>query len=269
MEMTFNQYITNPMGKNNTVLSAAVREATRRDYTTRFNNILLRENGRIDYWLYKGKGAVYFLHIKIPSEVVKNFYYDVVLKFTGSPEVVGGMHGLDKYKVQFYSNDPAFVFTYAHVFRTNNLFIKELSGKMSRRALKEKPKEKNANELVGYVKSLFFAYLFMEQRGLFKPAILNVAQSLDINYLVSQIEDADSKIDKRQVEGAKVSQKKKEKISDDTYKKLRKSGVSDDQIDSAGFVRTTDKVKKVKKGTTSKFVSKSNSIKGIKKTKRF
>ena len=51
MKMTFEQYITNPMGKNNAILSNMVKEAIRADYTRKFNNILLRENGKINYFL--------------------------------------------------------------------------------------------------------------------------------------------------------------------------------------------------------------------------
>ena len=53
--MTFDQYIANPLGKRNAVLSAITRESIRKDYTNRFNNILLRENGIINYTTYKSK----------------------------------------------------------------------------------------------------------------------------------------------------------------------------------------------------------------------
>ena len=245
MDMTFEQYIANPMGKNNAVLSGAVREITRKDYTHRFNNILLRENGKINYNVYKDKHGAYYVHIKIPSEVVKNFYYDVVLKFTGTGDQIRNLTGLNNYKVQFFSNDPAFVYTYAHVFLKNDLFIKELASKMSRRALKEAPNEKNPNKLVGYVKSLFFAYLFMQQRGLFNPIHLTTAQPLDLKYLLSTIEDADTKIRKRQEEGEKVSKAKKIAVSDNQAKKLQNLGVNQNTMDR--IVTTTSKVQGVKK----------------------
>lgn len=261
MDMTLDQYISNPMGKNNAVLSGSVREITRKDYTHRFNNILLRENGKIDYFVYKGKGNEYYFHIKIPSEVVKNFYYDVVLKFTPTADQIRIGTTLNQYKVQFYSNDPAFVYTYAHVFLKNDLFIKELASKMSKRALKEAPNEKNPNKLVGYVKSLFFAYLFMQQRGLFNPIRLTSAQPLDLKYLVSQIEDADTKIEKRQEEGEKVSKKKKVEVSTDTAKKINRIGMTDQSRER--LVTTTNKVQKVKRSGSS-----NSSRKSIKSTNK-
>lgn len=266
MDMTFEQYIINPMGKNNAILSASVREITKKDYTRRFNNILLRENGKIDYAIYKGKGAVYFVHIKIPSEVVKNFYYDVVLKFTGSANAVGSMKGLDKYNVQFFSNDPAFVFTYAHVFKKNDLFIKELAKKSSKEALTKPPKEKNPNQLVGYVKSLYFAYLFMQQRGLFSSTRLSSAQPLDINYLLSVIQDTDDVIRRRQEEGKKVNSAKKTEVSSSTMSKLQKMGVGQDSMDR--LVTTTSKTQSVKRN---KAMNVRSTKKGItsKKTNKF
>lgn len=258
--MTLEEYILNPMGKSNAVLSAAAREAQRKIYSSKFNNILLRENGKIDYFLYKGKGAVYYVHVKIPSEVVKNFYYDVVLKFTGSDKLVANSSGLDKYEVQFYSNDPAFVYTYAYVFRKKGLFIPELAPKMSKKALKTPAHEKNPENMVGYVKSLYFAYLFMKQRGLFSKIKFVSAPDINIKSLLSNIEDADSKIEKRQELGEKVSKRKKETISKSDYNKIKRMGVKDDSL--SGFnVTTTKKVGVVK--------NKASNIKRTKSTKRF
>ena len=81
-KMTLEQYIKNPMGKNNAVMSAALRETIKKQYDVKFHNVLLRENGKIDFRLYKNKDAnTYYIHVKVPSETCENFYYDVVLKF--------------------------------------------------------------------------------------------------------------------------------------------------------------------------------------------
>ena len=259
--MTFDEYIINPMGKSNAVMSAAAREAQRKIYSNKFNNILLRENGKINYYIYKGKGAEYWIHVKVPSEVVKNFYYDVVMKFTGDASLAASAAGLDKYQVQFYSNDPAFVYTYAYVFRSKGLFISELTSKMSRKALTGRPKEKNPENLVGYVKSLYFAYLFVKQRGLFSKIKFAAAPSIDLKYLLSQVEDADKKIQKREEEGAKVSSRKKTVVSEDDMRKIKSYGVSDDAL--SGITVSTTKKTGVAKTTAknSKFVKKTKSTK--------
>lgn len=261
--MTFDEYITNPMGKSNAVLSVAVREAQRNIYTNKFNNILLRENGRIDYFLYKGKGAIYYIHIKIPSEVVKDFYYDVVIKFIGDAKKVAVFTKLDKYDVQFFSNDPAFVFNYTYVFGKKGLFIKELSQRMSNKALHSPAKEKNPDNTVGYVKSIYFAYLFMKQRGLFTKSMFDSAPDINIRYLLSVIMPADKKIELRQELGAK--EKKKTKISEDTRRRLKSHGVSDDNMGNLR-VQTTRKVGVVnnKSGNVAK-TKKSKTTKKIQK----
>lgn len=247
MEMTFEQYIANPMGKNNAVMSAIARENQRAVYKAKFDNILLREKGLIDYKLYKDeKSNTYWVYIKVPSEVVKEFYYDVVLKFYTDESVSEGGNNLFKYKVKFFSNDPAFVFTYAHVFSKNNLFVKELSPRMSSEALKSPASEKNPSNIVGYVKTLYFAYLVMENRGLNKLSRFN-GECIPLNLvnLINQIEPADSKIARRQEEGAKVSKAKKITLDKSTFNKVKKI-VGKDANFSGIQVKTSNTIKSIK-----------------------
>lgn len=257
--MTFEEYILNPLGKNNAVMSAVVREAIKADYTRRFDNILLRENGLIKYAIYKD-GSTVFVHIKIPSEVVKDFYYDVVLKFIGTKE----FKRLNECETQFYSNDPAFVYTYAYVFQSHKMFIPELKSRMSRKALTSKPKEKNKSELLGYVKSIYFAYLFMQQRGLFNPINIVSATPLDLKWLVANVMDADTKIQLRQEEGAKVSKGKKVDVSKKVAKRIEHLGVDEKSKDRL-VVKTNEKAK-VKRTRSAVNSKTTNSTRTTKKT---
>lgn len=211
MEMTFEQYILNPMGKKNAVMNATAREAIRSSYMKKFDAIMVRERGRIIYHLYKNtKKNKFYAHFKIPSETIDRFYYDVVLEFSATEDVKESGTNLLKYNVRFFSNDPAFVYTYAYVFSHNGLFIDELKPKMSRKALNTKAKEKNPYEQVGYVKTIYFAYLAMVNRGLNRlDRFKNEAIELDIKYLLSQITDADTKVGDREAEQAKLEKKKK------------------------------------------------------------
>jgi len=264
MEITLNQYIMNPMGKTNAVMSAASREFMRMKYRKKFENIMLRENGKLEHYMYKGPNNTYWIYAKIPSEVVKKFYYDVIIKFYAGPDVKSGGKNLFDYNIQFFSNDPAFVYTYANVFTRNNLFVKELASKMSREALREKPKEKNPKDNVGYIKSLMFTYLLMENRKLNKVDIFTKqAEQLNLPFLLSNIEDADKKISERQELGAQVSQRKKIEVDKDTIKKIKSIGVDlSDKSKERLAVRTTNTVGKIK---NSNMV---NSIKTTKKVKR-
>lgn len=262
MNMTLEQYILNPMGKDNAVLNARTREIMSMDYQKRFDNIMLRENGKIEYHLFKQpKSNVYWAYIKVPSEVVKNFYYDVVIKFIPDPAVSGFEQNLMKYNVQFFSNDPAFVFTYVHVFAKNNLFIKELSPKMSKKALRREPKEKNPGNNVGYVKSLYFAYLIIKNRGLDKLKRFEAeATSLDLGYLLNEIENADTKIDKRQTEGAKVSKRKKVESDSQTAKRVSKYATNMSRVN----VTTTKRIGSIQNKANST-VKSTGGVKRVKK----
>src|SRR5699024_7553974 len=103
--MTFDQYIQNLMGVMNDVIS------NREMYTEKLNKILERKTGKVVYYLYKSNKK-YYAYLRIPSEVVPNFYYDVIIEFS---EPKDGVKITDRtlrnYEARFYSNDPSFVFT--------------------------------------------------------------------------------------------------------------------------------------------------------------
>lgn len=206
MDMTFNEYIQNPMGIANSVISNRIMY--RNLYTEKLNKIIVREAGKIDFNLYTN-GKKYIAYLKIPSEVVDNFYYDVLIEFRPPKGSLGAVAGasLKNYLVRFYSNDPSFVYTFAHAFIKNDLFIKSFTDKMSSKAVKDVAKEKNPKNQVGYVKSLYFAFLIMEKRGLFsKIRYIDKFNELSVKM---QVMDADRKIQLRQEEQQKINKQKK------------------------------------------------------------
>ena len=229
MKMTFEDYINNPMGKGSAVMSAAHREVMRMQYKKKFDNILLREKGKIDFRLFKDeKNNTYWIYVKIPSS-------------------------------EFYSNDPAFVYTYAYVFSHNDLFIKELASKMSKEALRRAPKEKNPTESVGYVKSLYFVYLLMENRNLNKTSIFEKqCNPLDPNFFRTNVMPADQKIAEREEAGRGVSQRKKVVLDKQMARKVTKM-TGDKMTDRAKdrlAIKTTKRTKKI------------SNVSEVKKTKR-
>ena len=244
--MTLDEYILNPMQKQGKVFNAVMREAMRTDYTRRWNNILLREAGKITYYKYVDKkNNEYYIHIKIPSELVKDFYYDVVLKFSADPNTQNVGSLLNKYNVFVFSNDPAFNFTYAYVFLKNGLVVKDLVPKLAKLSKKEAPKVTNPEEQIGYVKSLYFAYLYMQQRGLFKVITWSDAEEYNKKKLLGLVQDSDSKIDERIREGKKVDTRKKIEVDEKTARKLNNMNISDTA--KSRLVTTTKKSPIVKK----------------------
>lgn len=259
MQMTYDDYINNPMGVKNSVISN--REVFRTLYMQKLDKILVREVGKVKYVLYKTANK-YFIHMKIPSEVIDKFYYDTVIEFYTDRKELLGLKSLSSYYVKFYSNDPSFVFTFAHAMIKNNLFIEDLSSKMSKDAIKKVAEMKNPKDEVGYVKSLYFAYLLIKSYGLFDKAKYDVyAQPYDKNRLLEQIVHADKKISDRQEAGIELEKEKR--------KNAIKSGNS-----SRTNVSTTNNMKSSKMSNnismtkTMQNTKKVNSIKTTKRTKR-
>jgi len=255
MDMTFENYIKNPMGTGSAVLANS--EMYKNFYSNKWDKIIVRENGTIQYKLYKAKDA-YYAHIKIPSENIDKFFYDVVIEFKDpGNKSIGADRNLKRYNVRFFSNDPAFVFTYAHAFIKNGLFIKELSDKMSKEAIKKKAVVRNPGDQPGYVKTLYFAYLFMNNRNLFDK--VKYTEKYNEKIIKSDIMEADTKIAQRQAATTIVKVQKKEKVNKmidvshekrNTSKKI-KNVMTTKQI-AAGHIVSGNNIKSTKKTSTIK-----------------
>ena len=75
--LTFKQYVDNPTGAKTAVIS--YRKMYEDLYNDKWKKIMTREVGKIDYELYYNNNE-YYCYLKIPSENIDNFYYDVVIK---------------------------------------------------------------------------------------------------------------------------------------------------------------------------------------------
>lgn len=206
MDITLSEYITNPMGKSNAVVPN--KEMIRAIYLAKFRNVMLRENGKLDFTLYKGKDDTYVVHCKVPSSSVKEFYYDVVFYFYLNSGKVA--RSLEDYNVKFFSNDPAFVYTFAHAFIENGIFFDDLKPKLSREAIKQTAKEKNPKNDLGYVKTFYFAYLGMKEKGLFNKTRFVSAEKYSKTKLLHNVAHTDEKIATRISEGEKQKRLAKE-----------------------------------------------------------
>ena len=71
MNITFDQYINNPMGEKSSVVTQ--RGMYKELYSNKLGKILLREGGRVNYYLYTDKDR-YLVYLKIPSEAIDKFY---------------------------------------------------------------------------------------------------------------------------------------------------------------------------------------------------
>ena len=259
--MSFDRYIDNPSG-------GAVftnRQMYKNMYKDKFGKVLVREQGQIKYTVYKTDNDTdtYYIYFKIPSEVIDNFYYDVVIELYTTENSKKNSASLRQYAVRFYSNDPAFVYTFAYAFKKNKLFIKDLEPKMSKEALRTKADIRNPRADVFYVKSLFFANLAMERYSLFNRAMLNQhSKPYKKKELLDQITPADIKVRDRQREQELLDKKKKEEKERARKEQLKSMNISHPQSNTTSVSKTTkvsktSKVSKVSKvANTSKTVSK-------------
>lgn len=190
-EITFKQYVDNPTGAKTAVIS--YRKMYEDLYSDKWSKIMTREAGKIDYELYYHNHD-YYCYLKIPSENIEGFYYDVVIKMT----IDSKQHMLKDCPVQFFSNDPSFNYTFAHAFKKNKLTIKDLESKMSKEALMKPAKERNPQDTIGYVKTLYFAYIVMNEKGLFVPSLYQMnGKKYNKNFLLSKISNTEDKINER------------------------------------------------------------------------
>lgn len=252
--MSFDKYIDNPSGGASVVTNRGMYKDM---YRKKFDAVLLREQGKIDYIVYHGNdnNDSYYIYMKIPSEVISNFYYDVVIRLYTTANSKKSSNILRSYAVEFYSNDPAFVYTFAHSFVKNKLFIKDLEPKMSKRALKERAKVRNPNDNVWYVKSLYFAYLTMEKYDLFNRINLNrIAKRYSKRELLNKIEHADKKISDRQAAQNKINKDN----TKNKPKEKRNAGVATTSSKLTNITKTakvSNITKKVPTTKTSKITS--------------
>lgn len=248
MKITYTQYINNPLGQRNSVITN--RGMYQKMYRDKLDKILLREGGRVKYKLYKGKDE-YYIHFKIPSEVINKFYYDTIIEFYTDKPLVEKSPSLRDYYVRFYSNDPAFCYTFGHAFIQNEIFVKDLLPKMMTDVKKKVAKEKNPENLVGYVKSLFFAYLLIGDYGLFSKTLYDInGESYNKNKLLSNVEHAKDKVRKRQEEEEKERKQRARKKENENRFKTEISTKSSKSSSMIKNVRTTQRVKKI--GVTNK-----------------
>ena len=259
--MSFDKYIDNPSGGQ----VFTNRQMYKDMYKKKFDALMVREQSRIAYKIYKANDTVdaYYIHFKIPSEVIENFYYDVVIRLFTTDNLKKTQPNLRSYAVNFYSNDPAFVYTFAHSFKKNKLFIPDLESKMSKRALRENADIRNPKNNVWYVKSLFFAYLAMEKYNLFARPMLNQnSVSYNKKELLRNITDADIKVAARQREGDLLKEKERQAKNDkerELHNKYRSSHPQKFQtkrstiskVSTVSRVSKTSKTSKVSKKTKS------------------
>ena len=249
MDITYAQYIDRPSIVKGSATNSMIT-LVKQDYRRRFDAIFVRESSLLVTNLYKDKTKpIYYVYIKMPSEKTPNLYYDVIIEFRAKKfeKILGS--GLDKYNVRFFSNDPAFLFTYAYAFNKANLIIDWLKPRLSKQALTQAPVIRNPNATTGYVKSLYFAYFYMDIKKLFNLDSLawKSAKPLDKRQIIHQIPDFDVKLDDvrrlKQIQKEKAKQMREEQ-------KLARNPLAGEHTKQASVSARTKNVNQVKVAQT-------------------
>lgn len=192
---TFDGYIKNPAILGNATFQYKFIEES---YSHRFDKTLMREGGSLQYFLYVDKDGNRYLHMKVPSEAVPNFFYDVVIEFVSST-LTTVLPTLGKNDIKFFSNDPAFVYTYAYAFNIHGLLIDSLKNKLPKECLKSRAVVKNPNANIGNVKSFYFCYFYARLKDLmYKIKWTALEQKLKADTFKTTIQHASDKIADRQ-----------------------------------------------------------------------
>lgn len=109
---------------------------------------------------------VFYYHIIVPSESQKtkylgNYSYDVVIRFFAENPAVKAMQSLGQYYVQFYSNCPSFMFTYAYIYKQEGYLIEALYDKLDPDYINVPPTKTNPSMKKCYDKSIYMATRFL------------------------------------------------------------------------------------------------------------
>ena len=231
---------------NDKVMTSSNAKMYREMYVKKLDSLLVRENNNIQIFLFIDKNQDrYIIYLKIPSESQKKFYYDVVIEFFGGDK---NKATLDDYNVRFYSNEPRFCFVFCYAYSQHDLFFKDLTSKMSKEALTKSAVNTNPNNQIGYCKSIYFAYLIMQQRGLFDKAkwqefakeyhrnnLLDLVEHASVKQINRQQAEKDAKEDKKKFDRMKGAYGNTKDISNLTASSTRSTGVNKTQSSRSTF----------------------------------
>ena len=250
MEHNIKTYMDKPMGKG---ASAFNLKSTRDDLDRRFKK--LTETKKIELKHVCRTGGTYLLHFIIPSESERKNTYDVVLEFSPN-SILSSNSSVREYKLRFFSNCPSFVYTFAHVYNKEKLFIKEFADKYDKEIFKLKPVEKNPYNIVNFEKSIYFAIKFLDKGGLYhyNKGYLDGKVDVDFQKLKSEIRNTDEiKMEYLKEKNRLRDEKRKEKGKVNDLKAASHNKSRD--LGSNKNVRTVNTIKPTKSTTSSSVVS--------------
>jgi len=191
--MDFYQYLQNPQGKYAAYFTARYRLIP--ELNDRYTQLTKGKNK--DYWsvdYYEVKGDLY-CHIKLPSEThTGKIQYDVVIGFERGSK----FKPIGRHDVQFFSNSPAFCFTYAYTYNKEKMFPMIMKSKLYKDNLKKPAAVRNNKNVVGFEKSTQFAVRHLMELGMHRMTpddLSDVTTKLNQNQFLRLIQHANEALD--------------------------------------------------------------------------
>lgn len=197
-------------------------------------------------------GDTLTIHVKVPSNSLKKFYYDILLELTPIKDA----KSIEECHVKIFSNSPSFVYSYAYVFyhldpedsdtversvkrgRTtpgmiinrlyrkipvNRLLMPGTEEKYGDRVLEEPPVIRNPYNLPMFDSSLYLAILYLEDVTTLNE-LIRTARRISENQLLASVSDFDSLMEQRKraalTEGKE--ERKKKRISQEVVRDVER-----------------------------------------------
>lgn len=150
MPPTLEEFYKNPTGKG---IVATNINIARKHYETRLGFVTGTEGKKVDVKTFIENDTSFYFLVTVPSDMGLN-NYDVVIH---AHDELKNSSSLKKWNVEFFSNCPSFIFTYANVYNEYGLLIPFLANKYNKKVLSGMPIEKNPDMLLGWDKSIYYA----------------------------------------------------------------------------------------------------------------
>jgi len=203
--------ITNPTGKSSAMV--ANRGLMIEALDGKFVKLLKDHTFKTKIY-HDEKNNIYVYHVKVPSETSEKLHYDVVIEV--SPADNGSTI---KEPAKFFSNDPHFIYTYAHVLFVNDKIPDWLTPKLNKPTKKQEPKIKNPLSSLGFVKSIYYAIKYLRYTDLLninRKDVKNFKLKYNQNAILHSISTFDEmlvKVKKAKKIGSKNKTKKKKTVT--------------------------------------------------------
>jgi hypothetical protein len=200
---------TNPSGAETSFL--APRSHIIEGYEEKFRKL---DHSRIEWKFYKTAKGIYTI-VHIPSESFKHvkFGYQVIFFFRGLKDI-SSLTAFDNAELDVYCNNPSFIYSgLAHILHKKNaLFLKNY---LSPDAYKEEPDIRNPDKIVGFDKTIFYAYLYLRSKDIHRQSPIVTTEDEMTSFFAKNITTFDATM-----KGYKKAEEQEAKFKRDNKKVL-------------------------------------------------